>query len=442
MKKITQVLTLFIMLLAISIQAQTFPAPYCEITDASAVTVEEITSVSFAGTSITNTDTNAVLIDETATIVNITQDQSYTLEVTGNTYGPFDTDIVAFIDWNQNDILDDTGETYAIGTLFNSTGSDGTFVTMDIMVPADAVPGETRIRITKTYQDADSPAEVNPCGIQFNPFGIGIYPGYGQALDFTLDVEALVFPAPYCEITDASAVTVEEITSVSFAGTNITNTDAVSVLIDETATNINISPDETYTLEVTGNTYGPFDTDIVAFIDWNQNDILDDTGETYPIGTLSNSTGSDGTFVTMDIMVPADAVLGETRIRITKTYQDPDSPAEVNPCGIQFNPFGIGIYPGYGQALDFTLNIAALSVDDFEINALSVYPIPTKDILHIKYKSVLSAVKIYSLLGQEVYAEKTNASNLQLDISTLSAATYIVKLITEKGQHNFRIIKQ
>ncbi|WP_241492450.1 GEVED domain-containing protein [Lacinutrix himadriensis] len=442
MKKITQALVLFFTLLAIGVQAQTFPAPYCEIEEPDIVTVEEITSVSFAGTSITNVDIVSVLVDETATIINITQDQTYTLEATGNTYGPFDTDIVAFIDWNQNDILDDVGETYAIGTLFNSTGSDGTSVTMDITVPVDAVPGNTRIRITKTYQDPDSPAEVNPCGIQFNPFGVGIYSGFGQALDFTLDVEALVFPAPYCEITDASNVTVEEITSVSFAGTSITNTDAVSVLIDETATNINVSPDQTYTLEVTGNTYGPFDTDIVAFIDWNQNDVLDDAGETYAIGTLFNSTGSDGDSVTMDIAVPIDAVPGETRIRITKTYQDPDSPAEVNPCGIQFNAFGQGIYPGYGQALDFTLNIAALSIAEFDINALSVYPIPAKDILHIKYKSALSAVKIYNLLGQEVYTQKTNASNLQLDISTLSAATYVVKLITEKGQHNFRIIKQ
>ncbi|MBQ0785854.1 MAG: T9SS type A sorting domain-containing protein [Oceanihabitans sp.] len=313
---------------------------------------------------------------------------------------------------------------------------------MDITVPVDAVSGNTRIRITKTYQDPDSPAEVNPCGIQFNPFGQGIYPGFGQALDFTLDVEALVFPAPYCEITDAGSVTVEEITAVNFAGTSISNADATSVLVDETVTNVNVSPDQTYTIEVTGNTEGPFDTDIVAFIDWNQNDVLDDTGETYAIGTLFNSTGSDGTSVAMDITVPIDAVTGETRIRITKTYQDPDSPAEVNPCGIQFNPFGQGIYPGYGQALDFTLTIAVLSVEDFEMHALSVYPIPAKDVLHIKYKSALSAVKIYNLLGQEVYAEKTNSSNLQLDISALTAGTYMVKLITEKRQHHFRIIKQ
>jgi hypothetical protein len=180
----------------------------------------------------------------------------------------------------------------------------------------------------------------------------------------------------------------------------------------------------------------------VAFIDWNQNAILDDADEIYEIGTITNSTGSDGTSVSMDITVPLDAVMGTTRIRITKTYQDADSPAEINPCGIQFNPFGQGIFPGFGQALDFTLTIAPLSVNTFEVNALSVYPIPTKDVLNINYRSALNAVKIYNLLGQEVYAKNTASASLQLNISTLAVGTYIVKLMTEEGQHNFKILKQ
>jgi len=258
----------------------------------------------------------------------------------------------------------------------------------------------------------------------------------------TFGLYAQPFPSPYCEITGANDVSVEEITSVDFAGTSISNADFGSVLVDETATVANVTPDLTYTIEVAGNTYGNFDTDIVAFIDWNQNDILDDSGEVYSIGTITNSTGSDGTTVTMNITVPIEAVTGTTRIRITKTYQDADSPAEIDPCGILFNPFGQGIFPGFGQALDFTLDIASLSVDEFEINALSVYPIPTKDILNINYKSVLSAVKIYNLLGQEVYTENISSAALQVDLSRLTTGTYIVRLVAEEGQHNFKILKQ
>lgn len=191
-----------------------------------------------------------------------------------------------------------------------------------------------------------------------------------------------------------------------------------------------------------GNTYGDFNNNIVAFIDWNQNGILDDANEIYEVGTLTNSDGDDGTSVSLDITVPADAELGTTRIRVTKTYTDDESIAEINPCAIEMDIVGIGVYPSFGQALDFTLDIGTLGAESFETNALSVYPVPTQDILNVEYKSVLNAVKIYNNLGQEVLAQNTDAANLQLDLSTLTAGAYIVKLFAEKGQHSFRIIKQ
>ncbi|WP_282031519.1 T9SS type A sorting domain-containing protein [Winogradskyella eximia] len=435
MKKIT----LAIALLTFGLQAQTFPNPYCDI--ANGTSIEEITSVNFNTATITNTVSSSVLIDETATITSIVQNQTYAITVAGNTYGSFDTDIVAFIDWNQNSILDDANEIYAVGTLFDTTGSDGVSVTTNITVPSDAVLGETRIRITKTYQDPDSPAIVNPCAISFNPFGGSAQPGYGQALDFTVNIEAPEpFPSPYCDI--PSGAVVEEITSIIFDAASITNTDATSLLIDETAIIATVVPNEMYTITVAGNTYGNFDTDIVAFIDWNQNAILDDANEVYAVGTLNNTNGSDGTSVSLDITVPTDATTGTTRIRITKTYQDPSSPAIVDPCAISFNPFGGSAQPGYGQAIDFTLNIGTLSVNQFDRNALSVYPTPIQNELHIEYASEIKAVNIYNLVGQKVYSKQTNASQLSLDLSMLASGAYIIKLVTDNGQHSFRTLKQ
>lgn len=256
----------------------------------------------------------------------------------------------------------------------------------------------------------------------------------------TLGAQAQNFPSPYCDM--AAGTTVEEITTVNFAETTITNADATSVLLDKTSTTVNVAPNGTYTITVEGNTAGAFDNNIVAFIDWNQNDVLDDDNEVYPIGTISNSTGSDGASVTFDITVPADAILGSTRIRVTKTYTDDDSIAEVNPCAIEMNIGGYGIFPGFGQALDFTLDIATLGTNSFQTNALSVYPVPTQSVLNIAYTSEINAVKIYNLLGQEVYAENTATARLQLDVSLLSAGAYIVKLVTARGQHQFRMLKQ
>ena len=435
MKKIT----LALILLTFGAQAQSFPSPYCDLEDTS---VEEITSVVFGGTTITNTNGTAILIDKTASVVSLTQGETYTITVEGFTSGNFENDITAFIDWNQNATLDDTGEVYAVGTIVNSTGSDGVSVSLDITVPADALTGTTRIRITKVYGDEDSPAEVNPCAIEMDVFGMGAFPGYGQALDFTLDIQAAStnpFPSPYCDLEDTS---VEEITSVVFGGTTITNSNDTDILIDKTANVVNVTPGQTYTITVEGFTSGNFENDITAFIDWNQNATLDDTGEVYAVGTIVNSTGSDGVSVSLDITVPADALTGTTRIRITKVYGDEDSPAEVNPCAIEMDVFGMGAFPGYGQALDFTLNVGTMTVNTFDTQALSVYPVPAKDILNINYKSAISGVKIYNLLGQEVYAQNTAESALQLDLSTLSAGTYILKLFSEDMQHNMRIIKQ
>lgn len=253
-------------------------------------------------------------------------------------------------------------------------------------------------------------------------------------------VQAQNFPAPYCDV-GSSAVT-EEITSVEFAGTTITNTDTVSILIDKTASVASVLTGETYTITVAGNTKGYFDNVIVAFIDWNQNDVLDDTGEVYEIGTIVNTDSSGMDAVSFNITIPSDALSGETRIRITKTFTDDDSEALINACEIEFDPWGQGNFPGLGQALDFTLSVGTLGVNDFDPKALSVYPMPILDVLNIEYASVLNGVKIYNNVGQEVFSQNLNSSELQLDLSTLDAGIYSVRLIADQGQHSFRIVKQ
>lgn len=258
---------------------------------------------------------------------------------------------------------------------------------------------------------------------------------------FNLGLQAQTFPDPYCDIDD-SGTTVEEITLVNFGQTSIANTDASSILIDETATITNVNHTETISVAVEGNTYGDFGNEIVLFIDWNQNEILDDIDEVYELGTLTNSTGSDGISVNMNITVPPNALTGETRARLTKTYADEDSPAIVNPCAIEMDAFGQGAFPGYGQALDFTIDVGALQTSTFDKNALSVYPIPAKEVLNIEYKTALNSVKVFNILGQEVLSQKVDVNELQVNISSLNKGVYMVKLFTEETQHSFKIVKE
>lgn len=249
------------------------------------------------------------------------------------------------------------------------------------------------------------------------------------------------FPDPYCDIDDEETTT-EEITLIEFAETEITNTDSTEILIDQTASEADLSPGETYTLTVKGDTKGEFDNDIVAFIDWNQNDALDDEGEVYEVGTLTDSDGQDDVSVSTDITVPEDAENGATRIRITKTYTDEESVAEINPCAIEMDAFGMGAYPGFGQAIDFTLNINDLGTNSFDTDQLTLSPNPTTDYLNIAYESTIKTINIYSLSGQKIYSQDIEQSKEQIDVSQFNNDVYLIELITENGQHTTKFIKK
>ena len=93
MKKITLLFAFF----TVASNAQSFPTPYCEISDSDEVSVEEISTVSFNDVAINNTNFADALVDFTATLVPVIPGQAYSLKVYGNTYGDFDTSIVAFI---------------------------------------------------------------------------------------------------------------------------------------------------------------------------------------------------------------------------------------------------------------------------------------------------------------------------------------------------------
>lgn len=56
--------TLLYIISAITLHAQNFPVPYCDI-DPQGTTVEEITSVASGGILISNTDTSSILVDKT-----------------------------------------------------------------------------------------------------------------------------------------------------------------------------------------------------------------------------------------------------------------------------------------------------------------------------------------------------------------------------------------
>jgi hypothetical protein len=112
--------------------------------------------------------------------------QSYTISVNGNTYnGNYNFYYTAFVDWNQDGDFDDAGEYYAIGTISNSSGSDGKLASVYFPIPTGAVLGNTRMRVISHYNSYNT----TPCSsVDGN--------SYGQVEDYLITVQDVCAAAP------------------------------------------------------------------------------------------------------------------------------------------------------------------------------------------------------------------------------------------------------
>jgi len=80
--------------------------------------------------------------------------------------------------------------------------------------------------------------------------------------------------------------------------------------------------------------------------------------------------------------------------------------------------------------------------NDFDDLNFSYYPNPTVGILNISYSNEISEVSLINLLGQLIFTEKTNATAVQIDLSRLPTATYMVKVISENKVKIVKVIKK
>lgn len=146
--------------------------------------VEPISLVNFAG--INNT-TSAVIdgtpeheffLDQQGTVI---KGLSYDITLKGNTndfvaFGlEFTSNFMVYVDWNKDGDFSDDQESYAVGSITGSTGTDSKQLVYSIPVPSTATPGVTRLRVKKIYGETGL---ADPC----------TGATYGQAEDYSLNV--------------------------------------------------------------------------------------------------------------------------------------------------------------------------------------------------------------------------------------------------------------
>lgn len=133
-----------------------------------------------------------------------------------------------------------------------------------------------------------------------------------------------------------------------------------------------------------------------------------------------DDANNDG-YVTFKIKTNPNLVLGNSFSNLANIYFDYNFPIVTN---------------------NFTTTIQnTLSLQENElINNVVAYPNPVRDILNFKTKHTILKVEVYDNSGRIL---SSNAiSDHKVDLSNLKTATYLLKLYTEKGIENIKVIKQ
>lgn len=86
---------------------------------------------------------------------------------------------------------------------------------------------------------------------------------------------------------------------------------------------------------------------------------------------------------------------------------------------------------------------SCLGVDDFDATYLKVYPNPVMDRLTIENVANLSRVEVVNLIGQIIFVNKLNATEITIDMSKFASATYLVKIYDSENRiKTIKVIKK
>lgn len=91
---------------------------------------------------------------------------------------------------------------------------------------------------------------------------------------------------------------------------------------------------------------------------------------------------------------------------------------------------------------DVMWEAAPLSTDEFEINKITAYPNPVKEILTVGFIEDISDIEVVNMLGQLVMTQNVNAPAVRLDMSDLASGTYLLKINSGNQVRTIKIVKQ
>ncbi len=180
---------------------------------------------------------------------------------------------------------------------------------------------------------------------------LNVYDGtYNYAEEFTINVTGFDATLPR---TGGDTSYNDYITNVTFAGINktsdIPSSPPLAGYLDYTATKGTAMQGTSGSLSCTINLGDVgYPAIVVVWFDWNHDSDFDDAGEKFIVGQNLNTLGSNTCLTTIN--VPADAVIGDTRMRVMSNAN----------LGTD-EPVNSGSTVFYGQCEDYTVTVTASS---------------------------------------------------------------------------------
>jgi hypothetical protein len=85
---------------------------------------------------------------------------------------------------------------------------------------------------------------------------------------------------------------------------------------------------------------------------------------------------------------------------------------------------------------------SSLGTGSFGMSGLTSYPNPVRDVLNISVDTEISGVQVFNMLGQQVLAKSMHANSGQVEMASLPAGTYVVKVFSGDSSKTIKVIKQ
>lgn len=349
------------------------------------------------------------------------------IKITGNrTNGDFD---LSFDNFNiKTGAIIENPVTSVSVTTQNSVPSTITNVAGTLQLVANVNPATANQNVIWSIASGNALASISQAGLltalQNGTVTVKASSVENEFISAEIQVVISNQPPVYC--IPAFPQGVEPITLVEFAGISNPSGASSSNPAYENFTSIigNVEAGNTYPIRVKGFTDG-LSSYFKVYADWNNNGIFEDSEGTL-LGNINNSTGIDNKDLTGNISVPANAFIGNVRMRVLKRFASTNIPA----CMTE----------SYGQAEDYTLTVSEnLGNEDFAKNSFQVYPNPTSDIVNIQTALEVKNIAVYNQIGQQIFNQKAT----QLDLSNVASGIYMIQIDFANGQKATRkIIKR